>query len=66
MKVDDVIAPGQDPSGLLAEMAANLRFDDLPEEHVDFVKKDILDMLGCIIAGTTGPTVADVVGQVRE
>ena len=53
MNVEDIILPEQDPAGKIAQMVADLKFSDIPEEHVDYVKKDILDMMGCIIAGTT-------------
>lgn len=66
MKVEDMISHEQDPSGILSQMVADLKYEDIPEEHVEYVKKDTLDMLACIIAGTTGPTVPDVVEQVKE
>ena len=43
MNLDDIITPEQDPAGNLSEMAANLRFEDIPPEDVDFVKRDILE-----------------------
>lgn len=66
MNLEDIITPEQDPSGKMAQMVADLKFEDIPAEHVEYVKKDILDALACIIAGTTGPTVSTVVEQVKE
>lgn len=66
MNVKDIITPGQDPAGKLAEFAANLKYEDLPEEHVDFIKRDVLDMVACLLGGSTGPTVPVVVDSVRS
>jgi 2-methylcitrate dehydratase PrpD len=41
------------PTHTLAEFAAALRFDDLPPDAIDTVKRLILDALGCAIAATT-------------
>ena len=66
MKVEDIITPEEDPSGKLAEFAANLKFEDIPEENVEFVKKDVLDALACMLAGTSGPTVPAIVDLTRK
>jgi 2-methylcitrate dehydratase PrpD len=66
MNIEDIITPEQDPSAILAQMVADLKFKNIPEEHVEYVKKDVLDELACIIAGTTGPSVAPVVEAVKE
>ena len=66
MNINDIITPEQDPSGAMAQMVADLKYEDIPEEHLEYAKKDILDELACIIAGTTGPTVSTVNEQVRE
>lgn len=66
MNVNDVIAAELDPSGALAQMAADLTYEDVPEEHLEYAKKDILDELACCIAGTTGPTVPTAIELVRE
>ena len=55
----------EDPSGKLSEFVADLKFEDIPEEHLDYAKKDILDGIGCFIAGTTGPTIKEVMDHVR-
>ena len=65
MKIEDKVLPHLDPAGKLAEMAANLRYEDIPEEHLEYAKKDILNELGCMIAGTTGPTVPAVMDILR-
>lgn len=66
MRVEDTITPEQDPSGYLAQMVAQLQYEDIPAEHMDYAKKDILDEIGCMLAGTTGPTVPIVMEQIRE
>lgn len=66
MKIEDVISPEQDPSGKLAAFAADLKFADIPAEHVDFIKKDILDEIGCIIAGSTGPSISEIREVAKE
>jgi 2-methylcitrate dehydratase PrpD len=66
MKVNDIITPLEDPAGKLAEFAANLRYEDIPEEHADFIKRDVLDMIACLFGGSTGPTVPIVVDSVRS
>lgn len=35
-----------------AEFCTGVTFEDLPKETVDFIKKDILDWLGCAIGGS--------------
>lgn len=42
----------EEPAGIFAEFAANLEFKDLPPDVVSFVKRDILDILGILIAGS--------------
>ncbi len=66
MNFKDNIAPDKDPAGRLAEFVADLRYEDIPEEHVDYVKKDLLDEIGCMIAGSTGPTIKELIEHVRE
>lgn len=66
MRLEDIIAPEQDPAGQLAQMVADLKYDDIPAEHVDYVKKDILDMMGCMISGTTEHIAAIAAEQARE
>ena len=66
MKVEDIITPEEDPSGKLAEFVTNLKFDQIPEEHIDFIKRDVLDELGCIIAGSSGPSVDNVLDVAEE
>lgn len=66
VNVEDIITPQQDPAGKLAEFAANLRYEDIPEEHVDFIKRDVLDMIACLFGGSTGPTVPAVIDSVRH
>lgn len=66
MRVEDIIAPEEDPSGKLAQFVSELKYTDIPAEHVEYVKKDVLDAFACMIAGTTGPTVPEVMAQTRE
>ena len=66
MQVQDIIEPNQDPSGALAEFVADLTYDALPDEQRDFIKKDILDELGVMIAGTGHEDVRKMMEVVRE
>lgn len=53
-----------DPIVPLAELAAGVRYDDLPERAVAAAKTFILDTLGVGIAGRTGPRVAELAAAV--
>src|SRR5438309_454627 len=44
----------QEPTRILAEFAARLRFDDLPEQSREHCKNLILDALACAFAGHQG------------
>lgn len=66
MNINELLAPQDDPSGKMAEMVADLKFEDIPAENVEYVKKDLLDSLGCLIAGSTGPTVREAVALARD
>ena len=41
MNVNDIITPQEDPSGKMAEFAANLKYEDIPAEQADYIKRDI-------------------------
>lgn len=60
MDVKDIIAPEQDPSGKLAEFAADLKYEDLPKEQREYIKKDILDMMSSFLGGSSGPCMKEV------
>lgn len=66
MNIKDMIDPQQDPAGELAEFAANLRYEDIPDEHVDFIKRDILDAMASIIGGSTASGISTVMDSVRS
>lgn len=66
MRVQDMIDPSQDPSGILAGFVADLTYDQLPEEQREFIKKDILDELGVMIAGTGHEDARRMMDVVRE
>ena len=51
----------QEPTRILAEFAARLRFEDLPERSREHCKNLILDALACALAGHQG----EETGQVR-
>src|SRR5260370_39073798 len=51
----------QEPTRILAEFAARLGFDDLPERSHEHCKNLILDALACALAGHQG----EETGQVR-
>ncbi|MCD8338949.1 MAG: MmgE/PrpD family protein [Burkholderiales bacterium] len=48
------------PSAECAKFVANVKYQDLPESVIDFVKKDVLDWLGCAIAGSADPASAPI------
>lgn len=66
MEVKDIIAPGKDPSGEMAKFAADLTYEDIPVEQVDYVKRDILDMMCSFLGGSTGPSMEEVMDSVRS
>lgn len=66
MEVKDIITPQEDPSGKMAEFAANLSYDDIPAEQADYIKRDILDMMCSFYGGSTGPSMATVMDSVRS
>lgn len=40
------------PSAACAEFSANLKYEDIPAQAVDLIKRDILDWAGCAIKGS--------------
>lgn len=64
MNVNDIITPQEDPSGKMAEFAANLKYEDIPAEQADYIKRDILDMMCSFLGGSTGPSMAEVMASV--
>ncbi|MGV8058168.1 MAG: MmgE/PrpD family protein [Smithellaceae bacterium] len=60
------IKPNEDPSGKLAEMVVNTRYDDVPAEVIDVTKKIILDNLACIVAGSKWEVVPQIAELVNE
>ncbi len=50
----------------LAEWAANLEYNDIPEKVITHVKKCILDNIGCVAFGTTTPWGSIIVDMVKE
>lgn len=66
MQVQDIIDPSQDPSGIMSEFVADLKYEDLPGEQVDFIKRDILDCLGVMIAGSGHEVVRKTMEVIRQ
>lgn len=66
MNVKDNIDPIQDPSGVMAEFFSKVVFDDLTEDHRDFIKRDLLDGIGVMIAGTRHEVSRKTLKTVRE
>lgn len=60
MQVKDMITPQQDPAGKMAEFVSKLKYEQIPAEQIEYVKRDVLDELGNIIAGSKGPAVPQV------
>jgi 2-methylcitrate dehydratase PrpD len=56
----------QDAAFAVARNAVNARFENIPSGAVDVTKKDILDTLGCCIAGSTAAAAKEVVELGRE
>lgn len=58
--------PGQrDAAAVFADHVVAAQYQDIPPEAIEASKRDILDTLGCILAGTSAPGVKDVVELVR-
>lgn len=55
-----------DAATTLAGYIANARFEDLPARTVEVTKQDILDTLGCCIAGSTAAAAQEVLELGRE
>lgn len=47
-------------SGQFAQYAANLRYDDLPDDVRQLAHQVLLDTLGCAMAGADTPEVAQI------
>ena len=59
--------PQTSPTHLLADYAAALRYDDLPGEVVETIKRMTLDSLGCALAATTlGDGCAETMAVMRD
>ena len=50
----------------LASFAANLRYQDLSASTVDLCKRQLLDGLGCLLAGTVGTPGRQAAAMIRE
>src|SRR5260370_34445150 len=58
--------PAIDAAELIGAYLARTTYADLPASVVSAVKISILDMLGCILAGTSAHDVATIASLVRE
>lgn len=64
--------PDFSASRACAQFASSLQYQDIPERVIDFVKKDLLDWLGCAIGGSASPaskpikSVSLLLGGVRQ
>ena len=64
--------PDFSASRACAQFASSLQYQDIPERVIDFVKKDLLDWLGCAIGGGASPaskpikSVSLLLGGVRQ
>ncbi|WP_068084316.1 MmgE/PrpD family protein [Novosphingobium rosa] len=66
MKHENPVLPQDDPSGPLARMVADTRFEDLPPPVIDLAKRAIFDTLAVTIAGSgweVSPAIADLVAE---
>ncbi|MEJ2739323.1 MAG: MmgE/PrpD family protein [Dehalococcoidia bacterium] len=50
----------------LAENIINTKYDELPLQAIDITKKDILDIIGTIIAGSTAQGVEEIGSLIKE
>lgn len=66
MKTYDPIKPEQDPSGKLAKMVVNTKYDDIPSEMIELAKKAIFDTIAVTIAGSKWESVPDVAELVHQ
>lgn len=62
----NVTAGQSDAAEIIAEHLARMTFSDLPERAIAVTKACILDSIGCILAGTSGPDVRKVADLVAE
>jgi 2-methylcitrate dehydratase PrpD len=56
----------KDAAVTLADHVVKVQYEDIPPEAVEATKKDILDTIGCIWAGTSAPGVREVVELVKD
>jgi len=52
--------------GLIAEAFLNVKYDDIPSDIIDITKKQILDGLGVILAGSQASGVRELVELLKE
>lgn len=55
-----------DAAFAFAKNVVNVRYEDIPPEAIEVTKKDILDTLGVIVAGSTVPGAKELVELVKE
>ena len=64
--------PDFSASRACAQFASSLQYQDIPDQVIDFVKRDLLDWLGCAIGGSASPasrpikSVSLLLGGVRQ
>ena len=59
-------APARDPAGEYASFVTRIKYEDLPPELVDFLKRRLLDTLACWVAGSKQQGIPEVVEYARE
>lgn len=55
-----------DAAKLFAHNIVNTRSEDIPSEAVDNTKRDILDTVGCALAGSSAPGTMEMLGLMNE
>ena len=56
----------EDAAILFARNVLNTRFKDIPPEVVKVTKRDILDTLGCALAGSSSPGTKELLEVLKE
>ena len=51
---------------ILAEVAVNTKYDDLPRETIDQVKRFVLDVIGCTIGSSRRPQIRILCEVLKE
>lgn len=66
MKHENPVLPQDDPAGLLAQMVAHTRYEEIPTDVIDLAKRAILDTLAVTVAGSGWEIASAIADQVAQ